>query len=211
MATIRGHLSALDSELNKAVALVDSVRELRFPQSSSRRFPALPNFQVALIAELAFLRCFLSWEVFLEECFLSYAEGALSPSGNTFPCFLSAPSRNHIQAIIKGERRSYAAWVNHQQVIERAKLYFEGGEPFDAALSTVSSALSDMIVVRNRIAHRSGSSSEKFLALVRRLNGAVAPGMTPGRFLLAEGLTVGVRRLDEYSRILWAAGTQIAP
>jgi hypothetical protein len=62
-----------------------------------------------------------------------------------------------------------------------------------------------------RVAHRSGGSSERFLALVRRLNGAVAPGMTPGRFLLAEGLTVGVRRLDEYARILRVAGTQIAP
>jgi hypothetical protein len=204
-------LSNFEQDLDRSIALVDTVRELRFPPSSGRQFPALPNFQVALIGELAFLRCFLAWENFLEEMFMAYAQGQAAPGGTVFPSYLSAPTQVKTRAIVRGERRAFVSWADASQVTARAKMYFEDGEPFDTVLGTAGTALADMVTVRNRIAHRGGTAAEKFLTLVRQRLGSVQPGMSPGRFLLGPGTNPANRRIDEYLTVLRTAGNSLAP
>ena len=204
-------LTTLDSDLDKAVALVDAVRALRLPPAAGGGFRALPNFQVALIAELSFLRCFLAWEVFLEEIFLSYAQGKAAPGGTVFPSYVAAPTQAHLRDMLRGERRPFVSWSNPTDVTRRAGLYLKDGEPFQSALATISTPLNDMITVRNRIAHRSGTAATRFLALVRQRHGSVQPGMSPGRFLLAPGTNPASRRLDEYVVLLKTTARAIAP
>lgn len=204
-------LQTFEEELDRSVALLDAVRELRFPPSARRRFPALPNSQLALIAELSFLRCFLSWEVFLEEVFMAYALGGASRDGSHFVCYMAAPDSSHAREMVKGESRGFVAWADPNGVLKRARLFFDGGEPFETALSTISTPLNDMVVVRNRVAHRSGRAADRFLELVRRQHGAVTRGMSAGRFLLSPGTNPNQRRLDEYVVLLRAAGAIIVP
>jgi hypothetical protein len=210
VATTAKPLATLNEELAKSVALLEAVRALRLPAQVPGRFRALPNFQLALVAELAFLRCFLSWEIFLEECFLAYASGSETPSGTTYTCFLAAPNRESTKAILVGERRAFATWTNPKDVTQRAQLYFEKGEPFASALATAGGALADMVVVRNRIAHRSGTAAQNFLSLIRRRYGSVQPGMSPGRFLLGPAPNPVRRQIDDYVIVLKAASRQIA-
>jgi hypothetical protein len=200
-----------EQDLDRSIALLDTIRELRFPEASGRRFRALPNFQVALIGELAFLRCFLAWEIFLEEIFMSYAHGHAAPDGTVYPCYVTAPTHSHTRDIVRGEGRGFASWASPSQVTARARLFFKDGEPFESALGTVDTPLTDMVTVRNRIAHRSGSAATKFLALVRQRQGSVQPGMSPGRFLLGPGTNPANRRIDEYLTILRTASRSLAP
>lgn len=46
--------NAFQAELRTSLALLDTVRELRFPPPAGRAFTSLPYFQVALIGELVF-------------------------------------------------------------------------------------------------------------------------------------------------------------
>ena len=211
MARPENLLQTFEDDLDRSLALLDTIRELRFPASAGKRFQALPNFQVALIAELAFLRCFLSWEVFLEEVFMSYALGATSRDGSRFPCYIVAPTASHARDMVKGESRTFVAWANPDAVLKRAHLFFEGAEPFETALSTISTPLNDMVVVRNRVAHRSGRAANRFLELVRKQHGSVARGMSAGRFLLGPGTNPAHRRLDEYVILLRSAGRILVP
>jgi hypothetical protein len=202
---------SFDDELTTSLALLDTVRALRFPASANRRFTALPYFQVALVAELVFLRCFLAWEVFLEEVFISYLMGAPSRDGTTYVTYVAAPSASHARSMVIGERGAFSAWSDGRQVRARANLFFDAGEPFDNGLSTISTALSDMVIVRNRIAHRSGRALERFLGLVRQTHGSVPRGMSAGRFLLAPGASPTTTRLEEYVVVLRGASQLIVP
>lgn len=211
MATAIRLIEDLEADFDRAVNLLDSIRALRFPPAAGHTFPALPNFQVALVAELAYLRCFLAWEVFLEEVFVCYALGKPAPNGTTFETYVAPPNEAHARGMITGEGRAFVSWNRPKAVRERAQLFFREGEPFSPALLTISTILSDMIVVRNRIAHRSTSARAKFLDLVRLRLGSVPPGISPGRFLLAPGVTPTLRRIDEYLTELRVVARQIAP
>src|SRR5688572_28131810 len=101
MASPAQALQTLTNDFTSSVALVDTVRQLRYPASSGRRFTALPHFQTALIAELAFLRCFLSWEVFLEDIFVAYVQGSRSPGGASYQSYISSPNLKHTRDLIR--------------------------------------------------------------------------------------------------------------
>lgn len=149
--------------------------------------------------------------MFLEEVFVAYVVGATSRDGTSYRAYIDPPSAAHARSMIVGERAAFAAWSDGAQVRARAKLFLEGGEPFDNGLSTISTPLADMVVVRNRIAHRSGRARDRFLDLVRRRHGSVAPGMSAGRFLLSPGTGPHTNRLEEYVVILRGAATLIVP
>lgn len=88
MASPRALRTNLDADLNRAIALAGAVN--------------LPNFQAALIYELAFLRCFLAWEVFLEETFYAYLLGRSAPNGTAFQRHLMPRNLEHAKQVIRG-------------------------------------------------------------------------------------------------------------
>jgi hypothetical protein len=143
----------------------------------------IPRIQLEMVAEMAFLRIFVAWESFLEESFIRYAVGATSPSGYT-PSVLSR-SQNISHALeLVSLGRDYAHWNSASEVIRRAALYFQDGEPYRSALELASMELDEMNTIRNRITHKSAHSKRQFNAFIRRKFGHGIRGMTPGRFLL---------------------------
>jgi hypothetical protein len=210
MATAQTLFETFERDLTRSVELVADVQRLRLPPEIGGKFRALPYLQLALIAELAFLRSFITWESFLEEIFICYGCGREACDGTRFTTFVAPPNEQHLREMIVGERRAYASWSVVDDVRRRATIFFSGGEPFVPVLDSASTALKDMVVVRNRIAHRSPSASKKFLSLVQQRHGTVQPGMSPGRFLLREGTDQSMRRLDEYSEVLRLAAKQLA-
>jgi hypothetical protein len=115
MASVRSLRDAFDNDLAQARRLLEVVK--------------LPTYQKALIYELAFLRCFLAWEVFLEGTFYAYMLQKASPNGSHFSCYMSPRDEQHARDIIRGNRR-YATWARSSDVIRRAELYFSNGEPY---------------------------------------------------------------------------------
>ncbi|MCP6717995.1 MAG: hypothetical protein KJI70_00405 [Patescibacteria group bacterium] len=172
------------------VNLLHVLRELAKQIASSRnlitkvRRAGLPGIQVEIVAELAFLRVFMAWECFLEESFIRYLLEAKSPSGYTPKRFVKPPNIKKAIEIILGENRDYASWNSASKVRNRAKIYFKDGEPYETAMITITRDSDEMNTIRNRIAHKSKKSREKFNDLILGKFGHGIQGMTPGRLLL---------------------------
>ncbi len=166
-------LNEMDKQITSSQNLVTRVKDL-----------GIPRIQIETIAELAFLRLFMSWENFLEESFVRYLVGAKSLSGQEPARFVNPPTMQITLQIISGETREFVKWNSASEVIARSKIYFKDGEPYTTALESITVDLNEMNTVRNRIAHKSKISQQKFNDFIRRTFGHGISGMTPGRFLL---------------------------
>jgi hypothetical protein len=196
MASPRALRTNLETDIDRAAALVNAVR--------------LPNFQQALIHELAFLRCFLAWEVFLEDTFYAYLLGRAAPDGSTYQRYLTPRGLDHAKEVIRGGR-PFITWTDPARVVDRAELFLRHGEPYATVIGNVSSELVEMRTVRNRIAHRSDSASAKFLELVRQRLGTVPNGMSAGRFLRGTDAGATSTRFEVYLTLLRVSAAAIAP
>jgi hypothetical protein len=196
MATVISLRNDFDADLKRASDLLEAVQ--------------LPYFQLALIYELAFLRCFLAWEIFLEETFYAYMLSKPSPDGTTYGRYVRPRNLQHARKLVRGEGK-FSAWANSKMVLKRADLFFDQGEPFSTGLAAASGDLADMGKVRNRIAHRSGTAKSEFLELVRQRHGSVPQGTNAGRFLLGKDPGVAQGRFHVYLSALSGISRVIAP
>jgi len=143
----------------------------------------IPRIQLEMIVEMAFLRIFVSWESFLEDSLIRYVTGAISPSGYIPNTLIHPQNLGHaLDLVLSG--RDYTSWNSASEVIQRSSLFFQDGEPYRSALEPAITDLDEMNIIRNRIAHKSVNSKNKFNSFIRRKFGHSVRGMTPGRLLL---------------------------
>jgi hypothetical protein len=162
-----------------------------------------------MITELAFLRVFLSWELFLEETFILYLTGKTPPRGRAPHRFVYPPNRKGAVGIVS-EGRDFAKWSTPSIVVARAERFFRDGKPFSPAMSHHMSALNEMRHLRNAIAHWQEKTQDKFEAVVRTRSrtGTYQKGLSVGAFL---GSTVPTSNppqsfFDDYvSKVRWLA------
>jgi hypothetical protein len=174
-------LTIFSRGLNEARELAGDAHKWSIPVQPGT--PALISSQRRdTLTEIAFLRAFTSWEVFLEQSFILYLLGYRPPKG--------APPRrygfppNH-QAAIEwcADGRDHAKW-NVTEVQKRANRWFRQGKPFTPALQGRQFRLDQLVTIRNAIAHESSSARSKFETLVRQELGALPPNTTVGSFLM---------------------------
>lgn len=165
-------LHELEKQIDSSQRLITKIRDL-----------GLPQIQLEIIVELAFLRIFIAWENFLEGSFIRYLMGAKSPSGYKPKAFVNPYNMEHALNFIS-QGKDYVKWNSASDVIDRSDVFFKNGEPFKNTLEASTTDLNEMNTIRNRIAHKSKSSQEKFNSLIRFKFGHGIRGMTPGRFLL---------------------------
>jgi hypothetical protein len=134
-----------------------------------------------ILTEVAFLRAFTSWEIFLEETFLLYLLGHKPPRGAP-PRRYGFPRNQDAAVEWCTDGKGYAKW-NVSDVQRRANRWFRYGKPFTPALQGQQSRLDQLVTIRNAIAHESSSARSKFEALVRRELGALPQNTTVGSFL----------------------------
>lgn len=175
------------------------------PRISQRRRDA--------ITELAFLRAFLAWETFLEECFVLYLSGQKAPRGRPPARYAFPPNQKTAMEWLVPEGRRYARWTIAAEVSSRAERFFRDGRPFAPILRGNQSVLDETRIVRNAVAHDSANAQEQFEALVRNRLGVLPPKLTIGGFL---GMTVPGRTppssfLDFYGGRIEFAAQQIVP
>jgi len=197
-AILSNVIKELEKQINSSQNLINRVKTL-----------GLPQIQVEIIAELAFLRIFIAWENFLEDSFIRYLVGAKSPSGYSPQRFVNPPNMQIAVKLIAAHRE-YARWNSPSEVIARSEIYFKYGKPYKNILQGTMKDINDMNSIRNRIAHRSTISENKFNDLVRREFGYGIRGMSPGRFLLTpKNTNQQTIFLDYYIEIIKTASRMI--
>ena len=165
-------LKEIETQIDSGINLITKVKSL-----------GLRQIQTEIITELAFLRIFIAWENFLENSFTRYSVGGESPSRYKPNRLIRPRNIKHCLDIIT-INQDYAKWNSAGTIVSRSEIFFRNGEPYKNAIQGASSNLDDMNTIRNRIAHRSPNSKERFNGFVRRKFGHGRRGMTPGRFLL---------------------------
>ena len=163
----------------------------------------LPVLQHNLVYELSFLRSVIAWESLVEDVFLTYLLRRPTRTGRRLPSKLPGRAVNEAGGtggitlrmageILTGDRR-FSDWLLANVVVERAKKWFPGDTSFNDAYAKFVDPLGrnnvkpfeDIVIVRNRIAHSSGTAADKFATLRAREVAVPAErrGMGPGQFL----------------------------
>ena len=167
--------------LKDARDLADDAHQWSIPAQPGARAQISAQRRDTLI-EVAFLRAFTGWEIFLEETFLLYLLGHRPPKGQPPRRYGFPPSREAASEWC-AESKEYAKW-NVSDVRWRADRWFRNGKPFTPALQGQQSRLDQLITIRNAIAHESSAARGKFETLVRIELQALPPNTTVGSFLI---------------------------
>jgi hypothetical protein len=174
-------LNTFARTLNEAKNLADDARQWAIPPVPGAR-AQITTQRRDLLIEIAFLRAFTGWEIFLEETFLLYLLGHHPPKGLP-PRRYGFPQDKNAASEWCSDGKEYAKW-NSADVRRRANRWFKDGKPFTPALQSQQSRLDQLVTIRNAIAHESSAARTKFEGLVRIELQALPPGITVGGFLL---------------------------
>ena len=175
--------------------------------------PHISRTRRDLMTEMAFLRAFLAWEVFVEEAFILYLAGQDPPRGRAPNRYAFPPNLETAREWVVPEGRTYAGWTLPAHVSQRAERFFRHGRPFASVFRGNQHALDEARIIRNAIAHKSLSARDKFETFVRTKLGTLPPTLTVGSFLgtTAPRTVPPVSFLESYiGTIDWAA-RQIVP
>lgn len=182
------------------------------PRPNGRR-PYVTRKRRDSMIEMAFLRAFLGWELFLEESFVLFLVGQKPPRGrapyrHTFP-----PDLEKAREWVVPEGKDYAKWNIAAHVASRAERHFRSGGPFASVLRANQNTLEDARFIRNAIAHDSASAFNRFEEVVRRALLIVPPNLTVGGFLstTVPGSAPPISFLEFYVGKIDFAARQIVP
>jgi hypothetical protein len=174
-------LNTFARTLKEARDLADDALQWAIPPAPGSR-AQITTQRRDLLTEIAFLRAFTGWEIFLEETFLLYLLGHQPPKGPP-PRRYGFPQDKNAASEWCSDGKPYANW-NATEVRKRAKRWFKDGKPFELALQSQQSRLDQLATIRNAIAHESSAARTKFENVVRTELQALPPGITVGGFLL---------------------------
>jgi hypothetical protein len=175
--------------------------------------PHISRNRAESMIELAYLRGYLAWEVFLEESFVLYSMGLKAPRQRRPPPRYTFPPSRELAKRWLREGRDYAKW-DAPAVLLRAERYFQKGEPFQTPLRSRQSTLQEAKTIRNAIAHESDKAWDSFVGLARRESGgALPPNVTVGKFLTApkQNASPPISVLEYYLDVLERVAEDIVP
>ncbi len=165
---------------------------------------------------MAFVMMFTGWEEFLEDTFEYYLISDRKIVGRTQK--VQVVDLGTARDVIRGTR-PYVEWSDANQVRQRAKIFFRDGEPYETVLSSISSYLDKMRVIRNRCVHCSQHAADQYEKVIRQILGS-GKKFVPGQFLLfpppasllPPGKTLNYNSTFElFAAVLMTACSQIAP
>ncbi|WP_224275504.1 hypothetical protein, partial [Klebsiella variicola] len=147
---------------------------------------------------------------FLEKSFLSYLNSETLLQSPLPILYVSPVDAEHAGKILIGTQK-YVDWANHEIVKRLANLYMENGTPYQTALDSISLDLSDLKNIRNRAAHSSSTTEQKYLAVQRRVLKKPNSNLNISNFLMHSHPTIaGKNILEYYQETLTAAAHNIA-
>ena len=163
--SLKSTISSFKERLSSSEELFNSVYAVASGDEPAKE-GGLSRSQSSRVVSLAFLQMVTAWEDFVECIFLRYMIGAASPSGYK-PRLLQAKPKNldaAFELLCEGKKLEFLNWSNSGKIRDRAKIYFDKGEPFQVIRGD---HFKDIFTIRNRIAHCSGASKEDFIELAK--------------------------------------------
>jgi hypothetical protein len=113
------------------------------------------------VYEALFLRAVTSFEVFLEDLFISIVRHRAAYNRTRVSVRMTAISTQALMGILlQGEK--YMAWLPFGHTEERAKIYLKDGRPFTELTDGDKSVIRTITTIRNAIAHGSTYASNEF-------------------------------------------------
>lgn len=181
-------LPALDASLRSqvdaavAIARAGETARLALPVGS----PAWRELHVPrleLLYELAFLRVFVEWEIFLEQTLIRLMCGYVAKSAPTVlkAGAVYAKSIAAAQTALLGKRH-YLLWHDPSKVVARAAGRFTTSS-FQAVIASNTSRLEHFAAVRHRVAHGQADARANFDVATMQLNARRYRGARAGQFL----------------------------
>lgn len=193
--------ATFDQRLEGAIDLFSAVSPLAGGTwDAINGWEALYPGQARRVVALAFLQIVISWEDFVESCFVRYLMGASSPTGFAPLLRLGvASSISHAYQLVSGDPKfrvgtHFITWTTWSDVVERAKVFFQDGAPFANLTPLQRDRLADAIRIRNRVAHTSAKVRQDFVEIARRHLGL------PEDKKLSQGYDVGQLLLDRSTK-----------
>jgi hypothetical protein len=149
--------------------------------------------------ELAYLRVFAAWEMYMEAVFLRSLCGYESTAGQeqlhagTYHSTLAAAEA----AVLGG--RHYLLWQNPQQVIDRCQQFFKSGAGYPCLQETIVTSsftdLTHLASTRHRIVHtHQNDAKSKFDAATMHIAGRTYSLSRPGKFLRDSNTSIAPHR-----------------
>ncbi len=153
-------------------------------RSDANGSPILPVVDLRQITVAAFLNMFIAWEAFLESSMSKYMTGEAGISGALPTKFVSPTSEAAAVKMLIGTMR-YFDFSNHTNVQKMARIYFDGGAPYEPHISGVFTDLEDLRTMRNASAHISSTTQTALESLAQRIFRTPRPGIDLYDLLLA--------------------------
>lgn len=152
------------------------------PRGTSVR-DAWPYPRIELLYELAYVRIFTEWELFLEQTFLRYLCGFHSSLGAA----TMVSGLQYYKSIAAAESavqggRDFVLWHNPSHVAARSRRFFSSGL-HETVVSANTMRLENFGRIRHRIVHSQTDAKNKFNAVAMALAGRRYPKARPGKFL----------------------------
>lgn len=157
---------------------------------------AIPTLAPALqkaLAELLLIRLFddlqdaISGAAYRLACGTSYVDGT-TPNLLT-PAARSATSARTLFENHGRARPKYVKWSKATFIKDTVRHVIDASDPFMAACDRHSLRLSEMQVIRNRIAHKNSVSRASYDTVLRRYYGAAPQNVNPGLLLITPRLS----------------------
>jgi hypothetical protein len=201
------------SHVAEAVRLAE-IGEVARAESApkSRTRESLHYRRLELLYELAYLRIFVSWELFLEQAFFRYLCGyiSLAGSGVLLPGRVFSSNLAAAELAILGANQ-YFLWHNPTRVVNRARQFFTQS-PVQDVVASNQSRLEGLAHIRHRITHAQTDARNKFDIATMAIAGRRYPGSRPGAFLrdFDGSATTPTRWVQTLGKELQALAAQIA-
>lgn len=172
----------------------------------------LTTYRQYLIYELAYLRAFNQWEIFLESVCLRYLCGYQFMGSTETPVGAFAADLATAKANLYAGN-AYLLWHNPQRVITRVNTKFAAGNRLATVIGSALADIENFAAIRHRIAHDHQDARSKFDVACMRLAARRFRGSRPGAFLRIKTLHRGtpVSWLERICDDLCALAAQLAP
>lgn len=124
---------------------------------------AIPKADLKYAYAGAFVTFYTATESSVEDLFLGLLMGRISPPRASIRPLVSIDSEVVARKVLRGER-AFVDWLPYDRTTrKRAKAFFSRGRPFSSLGKAHRKSLERAAIIRNAIAHRSGSSQRLFI------------------------------------------------
>ena len=169
------------TKLRKSLTNIDSTRERMDKLYTSKH---IKRIDLDSVYEALFLRAVTSFEIFLEELFISTLEGKKQYSKKRVSLNVAFTVKSRqalIDLLLQGS--NYMMWLPFPNTEKRAKIYLKDGRPFSELTDGDKSLIKTITITRNAIAHKSPYALNEFQRIVIGSRSLLPGEKNPAGFL----------------------------